>query len=220
VNQKTWELAKGLLGEALDQPTAEREAYVRARCTDPALLEEIQAYLRESKNIRTFETQKSHRIRSTPPREPPGLDEEMSSFVSGQSSALADPTRGAQRAAVGHASPQNTQPANTSTGRAIPANIPPDPRWVGTAQVRDRPPVHPSANSDPATSSAMSLITNAPRMADVVVHESAPGCSTASEFHDLADSHPRSASADQHGRRSARNRRTTASAARTRRYRT
>ena len=42
-----WRAAKGVLAEALACPPAEREAIVNARCADPGLRREIQAYLNE-----------------------------------------------------------------------------------------------------------------------------------------------------------------------------
>ena len=43
----SWRQAKGVLAEALLCPPAEREALIMARCADPALRREVQAYLNE-----------------------------------------------------------------------------------------------------------------------------------------------------------------------------
>jgi len=196
VNQKTWELAKGLLGEALDQPTAEREAYVRARCTDPALLEEIQAYLREYEAHPHFlETQTvTGSVQRSGRLKPPRLDEEMSSFLSGQSSALADLGPEALSALL-----LATHPCEYAAGEQLMRQGDPGEYLLlildgsATAQVRDaptgRPPVGEFGPGDIV--GEMSLITNAPRMADVVAQTRVRArLLTASEFHDLADSHP------------------------------
>ena len=43
----SWRQAKGVLAEALLCPPSEREALIMARCADPALRREVQAYLNE-----------------------------------------------------------------------------------------------------------------------------------------------------------------------------
>jgi hypothetical protein len=45
--EPTWERAKAVLADALDQPSARRDAFVREHCSDPALLAEVRALLRE-----------------------------------------------------------------------------------------------------------------------------------------------------------------------------
>ena len=42
----TWEKAKDVIADALKRPVSERAAYVRDRCSDPALRAEIDAMLR------------------------------------------------------------------------------------------------------------------------------------------------------------------------------
>ena len=47
MDAESWRQAKGVLAEALLCPPAEREAFILARCADPALRREVQAYLDE-----------------------------------------------------------------------------------------------------------------------------------------------------------------------------
>ncbi len=47
MDAEAWRAAKGVLAEALACPPAERDALLDARCTDPALRREVQAYLNE-----------------------------------------------------------------------------------------------------------------------------------------------------------------------------
>ena len=46
--------AKEILADALDQPAAERDAFVRGRCPDPAMLAELRALLREYEEAPDF----------------------------------------------------------------------------------------------------------------------------------------------------------------------
>src|SRR5947207_9131730 len=47
MDAESWRMAKGVLAEALASPPGEREAIVNARCADPELRREVQAYLNE-----------------------------------------------------------------------------------------------------------------------------------------------------------------------------
>ena len=191
MNPKTWELAKDLLGEALDQPSADRDAYVRARCTDPALLKEIQAYLREhDADLHFLETGtvtvSGERLDSA------GLDRDMSSFS--QSSAFAHLSTEVLSALL-----LATHPREYAAGEQLILQGDSGEYLLlilngsAIAKVRDAPPGRsPVGEFGPGDIvGEMSLITNAPRMADVVAQTPVRArLLTATEFHGLAESYP------------------------------
>jgi serine/threonine-protein kinase len=197
MNRDTWQRVKSLLADALDQPTADREAYLQAHCSDPALADEIRAYLREHHADRDFlEGRPSgpHTADDSDAPDDAGPHGDVVRMLEGRSSPLGDldaETLGsilsameAREYAAGERLIRQGDPGEylllIVEGRAV-------------ARVRDAPADRePVGEFDPGdTVGEMSLITDEPRTADVfAVTPVRALLLSAAAFHDVADRYP------------------------------
>jgi hypothetical protein len=200
MREVTWERAKELLADALDQPAADRDAFLRDRCGDPALVAEVGGLLRQLEDGPDFLAT------------PPSVLEMLGTFEQ-DDPRFADPRFAEALRVIArpacpfgelgvdalHALLSAMDPREYAAGDRIISQGDPG-EWLllileGTAaaRVRDAPPDRaPVGEFGPGDIvGEMSLITDEPRTADVEARSAVRALSLSVEaFHRVSESHP------------------------------